>query len=50
MKPTGLKPIEAKRKFEKLHFFEKFSTLITKATGSNAAIITAFSAVVLWLF
>jgi hypothetical protein len=25
MKPTDPKPIEAKRKFERLHFFEKFS-------------------------
>ena len=49
MKPTDSKPIEAKRKFARLHFFEKFSTRITKATGSNAAIITAFSTVVLWL-
>ncbi len=50
MKPTGSKPIEAKRKFARLHFIERFSSRITKATGSNAAIITAFSAVVLWLF
>ena len=49
MKPSSQKPIEAKRKFARLHFFEKFSTRITKATGSNAAIITAFSTVVLWL-
>jgi low affinity Fe/Cu permease len=50
MKPTGPKPIEAKRKFARLHFFEKFSSRITIAAGSNAAIITAFSAVILWLF
>jgi low affinity Fe/Cu permease len=49
MKPSGLKPIEAKRKFARLHFFEKFSSRISKASGSNAAIITAFSVVVLWL-
>jgi low affinity Fe/Cu permease len=50
MKSTEPKPIEAKRKFARLHFFEKFSSRITKATGSNAAIITAFSIIVLWLF
>lgn len=49
MKPSGPKPIEAKRKFARLHFFEKFSSRISKASGSNAAIITAFSVVVLWL-
>lgn len=49
MKPTDPKQTEAKRKFAKLHFFEKFSLRITKATGSDAAIITAFSAVFFWL-
>lgn len=49
MKPTDQKTTEAKRKFARLHFFERFSSRITKATGSDAAIITAFSAVLFWL-
>lgn len=32
----------------KPHFFEKFAANVSKATGSNLAIILAFSAVIIW--
>ena len=41
--------METKDKASKFHFFEKLSSHVTKATGSNSAIITAFSVVILWL-
>lgn len=37
-------------KFSRLHFFEKLSAHVTKAAGSHAAIIIAFSIMLLWLF
>lgn len=41
--------MESKHKFSRLHFFEKLSSHVTRVTGSNAGIITAFSVVFLWL-
>ena len=41
--------MHAKEKFTKLNFFEKFSAHATNATGSNIAIILAFSIVFIWL-
>src|ERR1700760_2848634 len=36
------------RKERKPHFFEKLAAQVTKATGSNAAIIIAFATVIIW--
>lgn len=41
--------MEALNKFAKLHFFEKLSSHVTKAVGSHAAIIFAFSTLFIWL-
>lgn len=35
--------------YARLHFFEKLATNFTKAAGSNAAIVLAFSIVITWL-
>jgi len=37
-----------KQKERKPHFFEKLAAQVTKATGSNAAIIIAFATVIIW--
>jgi low affinity Fe/Cu permease len=37
-----------KQKERKPHFFERLAGHVTRATGSNAAIIIAFAAVVIW--
>lgn len=41
--------METKHKLARLHFFEKLSSNVTKAAGSNTAITLAFLAVLLWL-
>lgn len=41
--------MEANNKFSRLRFFEKLASLFTRASGSNAVIIFAFSIVFLWL-
>ena len=41
--------MHAKEKFTKLNFFEKFAAHATNATGSNIAIVLAFSTVFVWL-
>ena len=41
--------METKSKFSRPHFFEKLSSIVTKATGSNASITIALSMVFLWL-
>ena len=41
--------MDALNKFSRLHFFEKLSSHVTKAVGSHAAIILAFTTLILWL-
>ena len=41
--------MDAKNKFDNLHFFEKAASHVTNASGSNAAIVFAFSIVLFWL-
>jgi low affinity Fe/Cu permease len=33
----------------KPHFFERFASNVSKATGSNVAIVSAFAVVLVWL-
>ena len=41
--------MKEKKKFDNFHFFEKAASHVTNASGSNAAIVVAFSAVLFWL-
>ena len=41
--------MKAQKEPSDLHFFEKLASNVTNATGSNAAIIIAFSIVIAWL-
>jgi len=38
------------KEIQKLNFFERFSMMVTRATGSTAAIIIAFGIVIIWAF
>ena len=41
--------MQKNNKFSKLHFFEKLSSHVTRVVGSHAAIVFAFSILILWL-
>ena len=45
---SSQKSSHIKHKFSRMHILEKLASHVTKATGSNPAIIAAFSIVIVW--